>query len=237
MRNTKNMHEKINCPVCGLPHVASNMVSGLLVRPEIVALIKKDHPDWTPKEAICKSDLNHYRALLIEATLEEQHGELSELDRQVIEDIRNLEIASQNINENYQESTAFGDRISDKIASFGGSWTFIISFLVIIVIWIGVNVFLLLSPFDAYPFILLNLLLSCVAALQAPVIMMSQNRQETKDRLRAEQDYRINLKAELEIRALHEKLDYILLQQWERILDIQQVQIEILDELTQRNEE
>jgi len=100
------------------------------------------------------------------------------------------------------------------------------------VIWIALNsVLLLRRPFDPYPFILLNLVLSCLAAIQAPVIMMSQNRQESKDRLRSQHDYRVNLKAELEIRQLHDKIDHLLSHQWERLVEIQQIQIDLLSEL------
>ena len=119
-----------------------------------------------------------------------------------------------------------------RSAQFGGSWAFIISFGVVLVVWITINSGLLLNrPFDPYPFILLNLILSCIAALQAPVIMMSQNRQEAKDRIRGEHDYMVNLKAELEIRNLHEKMDYLVVQQGVRLMEIQQIQIELLEEL------
>lgn len=111
------------------------------------------------------------------------------------------------------KSSTFGERLSDKIAAFGGSWTFIITFLSFILLWIVVNVFWFMnSGFDPYPFILLNLILSCVAALQAPVIMMSQNRQEARDRERAKDDYEINMKAEKEIKELHKKFDIIIKQ-------------------------
>lgn len=136
------------------------------------------------------------------------------------------------IDADFEQELSFGARLADGIASFGGSWAFIIVFGVFIMLWITVNVLALLwKPPDPYPFILLNLILSCLAALQAPVIMMSQNRQEAKDRLRSEHDYRVNLKAELEIRQLHEKIDHLLLHQWERLAEIQQVQIELLNEV------
>jgi uncharacterized membrane protein len=123
--------------------------------------------------------------------------------------------------------------MADRLASFGGSWTFLIIFASILLIWISLNSFLLLKrPFDPYPFILLNLVLSCLAAIQAPVIMMSQNRVEVKDRLRSQHDYRVNLKAELEIRQLHDKIDHLLSHQWERLVEIQQIQIDLLSELT-----
>ncbi len=126
----------------------------------------------------------------------------------------------------------YGQKIADKVASFGGSWTFIISFFGFILIWILINVILFLNKgFDPYPFILLNLLLSCLAALQAPVIMMSQNRQEEKDRERAKKDYLINLKSELEIRLLDEKLDHLLMHQQEELIEIQKIQIEMMNDI------
>jgi len=121
-----------------------------------------------------------------------------------------------------------GERLADRIAVFGGSWTFIIVFLMVILAWVILNTIMLTRPYDAYPFILLNLILSCVAALQAPVIMMSQNRKEAKDRQRAENDYLINLKAEVEIRSLHQKMDLSLVDQFKHLCDIQQKQIQIL---------
>jgi uncharacterized membrane protein len=121
------------------------------------------------------------------------------------------------------------------MAEFGGSWGFVIFFLSLIFIWIIINTYLLVvNPYDPYPYILLNLILSCVAALQAPVIMMSQNRQEARDRMRSEQDYRVNLKAELQIRLLNEKIDHLLTRQWQRLMEIQDIQMELMEELAQR---
>ena len=126
----------------------------------------------------------------------------------------------------------FWERMSDKLAMVGGSWRFILGFAVVIGIWVAVNTIALLRhPFDPYPYILLNLVLSCLAAIQAPVIMMSQNRQDAKDRLRSEHDYQLNLKAELEIRHLNEKMDLLLTTQWRRLLEIQRIQMEVLEEL------
>ena len=125
-----------------------------------------------------------------------------------------------------------GQRMADKIAVFGGSWTFIIAFFSFILIWIMVNIwFLAIKPFDPYPFILLNLILSCLAAMQAPIIMMSQNRQDQKDRKRGENDYKINLKAELEIKLISEKIDHLLVHQNKKLLEIQEVQTDYLEDL------
>ncbi|MFD2967255.1 DUF1003 domain-containing protein [Sphingobacterium bambusae] len=134
-----------------------------------------------------------------------------------------------------KEVLSRGQQISDKVARFGGSWKFIIMFTIILAVWILINTLTdKKDQFDPYPFILMNLLLSCVAALQAPVIMMSQNRQEEKDRQRGENDYLVNLKAELEIRSLHEKLDILLEEQIKELLEAQVAQVKLLKELSTR---
>ncbi|MFZ1296603.1 MAG: DUF1003 domain-containing protein, partial [Saprospiraceae bacterium] len=125
-----------------------------------------------------------------------------------------------------------GQRLADLVASFGGSWTFILTFFGFIAIWIVINIFWFKNQqFDPYPFILLNLILSCIASLQAPIIMMSQNRQEEKDRERSKKDYMINLKSELEIRMLHEKLDHLILHQQRELIEIQKLQIEMMNDI------
>ena len=142
-----------------------------------------------------------------------------------------------NVETEFEQESSFGERLSDKLASFGGSWTFLILFGSILLAWITLNsIALLAKPFDPYPYILLNLVLSCLAAIQAPVIMMSQNRQEDKDRLRSQHDYQVNLKAELEIRHLHEKIDHLLSRQWERLVEIQQIQIDLMSEISRIRE-
>ncbi len=149
--------------------------------------------------------------------------------------INNNSILTENIEPEISSKLTLGERLSDRIAEFGGSWTFITCFFLFLLIWMAINVFVLTQkPFDPYPFILLNLLLSCIAAIQAPIIMMSQNRQEKKDRIRAEQDYKVNLKAELEIQLLNEKIDHLLIQQNKKLLEIQEVQIDYLEDLLKR---
>ena len=143
---------------------------------------------------------------------------------------------SWNINKEFDSSLTLGERLADGLAKFGGSWSFLIIFMAMLVIWMGINIFVPQGkPFDPYPFILLNLVLSCLAAVQAPVIMMSQNRQEAKDRLRAEHDYEINRKAEIEIRKLHERMDHLLMHQWQHLMDIQQLQVNMMEEINQRS--
>ncbi len=153
------------------------------------------------------------------------------MDRQVVDALAAHQIVTQNVAEDATGRRTLGDRVADRVASFGGSWTFILGFVGVLVLWIAVNLaHVFRQPFDPYPFILLNLVLSSLAALQAPVIMMSQRRQELKDRMRAENDYRVNLKAELEIRQLHEKIDHQLAHQWEKLAELQKIQIDLLEE-------
>lgn len=218
------------CTVCGKPFDRGALMGVHDIRPGISDLIAADHPDWAAAGMICKPDLARYRRLYVEAMLADERGEIGALEHQVLDSIE----AGQTVSRPpvTAEPATFGQKMADRVASFGGSWTFILTFLAVLTLWIAVNaVGLLRPPFDPYPFILLNLVLSCVAALQAPVIMMSQGRKEEKDRARAESDYRVNLKAELEIRQLHDKIDHQLARQWERLAEMQQIQIEILEEM------
>ena len=205
------------------------------LRPALQAFIRTSSPESVRDGSIGEQDLNRLRMEYVAGVLQEELGELSTLDQQVIESMRERELLSANIDAEFERRLSLGEWCADKIAQFGGSWKFIIIFGVILITWIATNGFLLANRgFDPYPFILLNLVLSCIAALQAPIIMMSQNRTEERDRLRAENDYKINLKAELEIRHLHEKLDHLLRSQYSRLFEIQQIQIELLEELTQK---
>ena len=139
------------------------------------------------------------------------------------------------LEERLQGDRTMSQRLADRVAEIGGSWPFVGAFGAVLVAWIGLNSWLLQTKaFDPYPYILLNLVLSCLAAVQAPIIMMSQNRASARDRIRAEEDYKINLKAELEIHALHDKIDHLLHVQWERMTEIQQTQLEVLRELSER---
>ena len=225
----------LTCTVCTSDKPEGDLVPASLVREGVAKLIRQEHPDFSRDSLICREDLRRYRGRYVARLLEADKGELDALEREVVASIAAQEVASENVNESFGERLTAGQRVADAVAAFGGSWRFILGFLSFLLLWILVNsLVLLLRPFDPYPFILLNLILSCLAALQAPVIMMSQNRQEAKDRLRAENDYRTNLKAELEVRLLHEKLDHLLTSQWGRLLEIQEVQIELLEEVRQK---
>lgn len=164
--------------------------------------------------------------------LNEEDGQLRKLHQIVADTLREQELITQNLLNPPQEMLSRGQRVADKVAQFGGSWTFIINFGIIIIAWISFNILVATQDkFDPYPFILLNLVLSCLAALQAPIIMMSQNRQEEKDRKRAENDYLVNLKAEIEVRHLHEKLDLLMQEQFQNLMKIQKRQVEMLEVL------
>jgi uncharacterized membrane protein len=164
--------------------------------------------------------------------LEDERGELSRLDHEVLQSLKEQETVTENLNLEFEKDLTTGQYVADRVAGFGGSWTFIIIFFLVLVAWMAANsLFLMAKAFDPYPFILLNLVLSCLAAIQAPIIMMSQNRLEARDRLRSEQDYQVNLKAELEIRHLHEKLDVLLKHQWHKLLEVQQIQLDLMREV------
>jgi uncharacterized membrane protein len=177
-------------------------------------------------------ELNHYRRQYLSSLITQETGEIDALDKDVMEAIRNNSVLSENIEEAIEENFTLGQRLADKIATFGGSWTFIIIFFVFILAWMGINIWILVTKsFDPFPFILLNLILSCLAAIQAPIIMMSQNRKEQKDRLRGENDYKINLKAEIEIKLLGEKIDHMIVHQNKKLLEIQEIQTDYLEDL------
>lgn len=212
-------------------------VSAKTIRHSILNLIQKDHPHFSHDSTLSRSELSQYREKNISGYLNKEIGELSDMEKTVLTSLTDNTTLSDKIDGDDLQNLTFGQRIADKVALFGGSWTFIISFGVFIFIWISLNIFWLVNKgFDPYPFILLNLILSCLAALQAPVIMMSQNRQEEKDRDRAKKDYMINLKSELEIRTLHEKVDHFIMDQQQELLEIQKSQINLLNDILKNTE-
>lgn len=206
---------------------------GEYIRTGVLKLIQKDHPEFDKNSWISTGELNKYRKNYLTHLIKRESGELNKIENEVVASIANNKILSQNIESDIQEKFTIGQRVADKIATFGGSWTFLTLFFLFILLWMAVNIFILVTkPFDPFPFILLNLILSCLAAVQAPVIMMSQNRKEAKDRMRSEHDYQVNLKAELEIRLLHEKLDHLMIHQNKRLLEIQELQTDYLQDIS-----
>lgn len=219
------------CAITGVEMARKNLVLLDSLRPTLVEHIRRDFPDLEDHSLVSVKELARYRTRYVEEILREEHGEYSDLDREVAESIARQETIAENIEDDFAEHRTLGERLSDGLASFGGSWAFLISFFSILIVWMAINAIIgAANAFDPYPFILLNLVLSCLAAIQAPIIMMSQKRQEEKDRLRSSNDYQVNLKAELEIRHLHEKMDHLITKQWQRLAEIQQVQLELLQD-------
>jgi uncharacterized membrane protein len=168
---------------------------------------------------------------MLTGLLKTEDEQLKKLNDIVVKAINEEKILSQKLKEFEEVNPPFSSKVADKVASFGGSWKFILAFGFFMIVWIVVNVYFLSRPFDPFPFILLNLLLSTIAALQAPIIMMSQNRKEEKDRQRSMNDYLINLKAEIEIRNVHEKLDLLIAEQMKTLFDIQKAQMDMMEDI------
>lgn len=224
--------KNVFCQISKKEVSASDAHRGETLRPSLFNVIKKDHDDFTYDSYISNEELNKYRNKQLAQIINEETGELNSLESEVVNAISSNKVLSENIEDDLEETLTVGQRLADHIAVFGGSWTFIIAFFSFIIFWIGINIwFLSTKQFDPYPFILLNLILSCLAAIQAPIIMMSQNRQEHKDRIRSEHDYKINLKAELEIKLLNEKMDHLLIHQSKRLMEIQQIQADYLEDI------
>jgi uncharacterized membrane protein len=226
--------DKNSCVVCKKTFATADLVQFSAVRNIISEIIQRDFPEWSDGCYICKSDMTAYRTKEVQIIIEKEVGELSNLEKEVLESLQRHELLASNTDQEFEKERAFGEKLSDKLAVFGGSWKFLIIFSFFLLCWIVMNSLVMFwRPVDPYPFILLNLFLSCLAAVQAPIIMMSQNRQEEKDRLRSQHDYQVNLKAELEIRLIHEKLDHLLLKQWQRLMEIQASQIEEIGDIKQ----
>ncbi len=215
--------------ISGKEFSIDGMVKAKTIRKSIFDFIKKEHNLFDENAKLSIDELNFYRQRFISEKLVNEVGELNDLKKQVVDSISKSELISDESLKSDTKKDNLGEKIADKVADFGGSWTFILSFVFFLLLWIGVNAFIFMNKgFDPYPFILLNLILSCVAALQAPIIMMSQNRQEAKDRERAKNDYMVNLKSELEIRILHEKIDHLIMHQQQELMEIQKVQTELM---------
>jgi uncharacterized membrane protein len=223
------------CGICGKTKPAEELFPASFLRPKLDALIRVQKPSWSEEDHICSGCLNRVRTEYVREQMEKDRGELSALEQEVVKSIHDDLIVADDLNREFEENLSFGDRLADRVAEFGGSWKFIILFFVVMAVWILANsIYFLWHPWDPYPYILFNLILSMLAAIQAPIIMMSQNRQETRDRMRAENDYQVNLKAEIEIRGLSEKMDQLVHNQWSRLLEIQQIQMEMLEDLAQK---
>ena len=220
--------------ISGKKFPISEIVSGKSVRNGVLKEIRREHAGFDEHSRIASSELNYYRQLYVQNLLAKEVGTITELEQTVLNNINQNHLIADEASE-IKNPLSRGQRWADRIAAFGGSWKFIGLFGIFLIMWMIFNMLTLHGKgFDPYPFILLNLILSCLAAIQAPVIMMSQNRQEEKDRERAKNDYMVNLKSELEIRLLHEKMDHLILNEQESLLEIQQIQVEMMNELLKK---
>lgn len=215
------------CVICKNNFPRNKVTPVPIIRDSIFKLIKDSVPEIDINDYVCFQDLNEFRKKYFEKVIQDDKGELDVIEKAVINALQERDTISTNLNDD-QDSTTFGEKISDKIAEFGGSWTFILSFLMFLSSWVVWNT-ITQKIFDPYPYILLNLFLSMIAAIQAPIIMMSQNRQAARDRKRQEEDYKVNLKSEIDIRMMNEKMDKLISHQWQRLLEIQEMQMELMN--------
>jgi uncharacterized membrane protein len=223
------------CQICKEYKNRNEVVPAELISDSVVEVIKKAYPQWSSAGYICRSDLDRFRVEYVGEVLEKEKDELAFLEEHVTQSMKDHALLPKNINLEFERQLTFGERLSDKFADFAGSWTFIIIFTGIMFVWIIINAFVfVIRPFDPYPFIFLNLVLSALAAIQAPIIIMSQNRQETRDRLYAEHDYQVNMNTEMEIHQLHKKIDHLLINQGQRLLQIQKIQVELMEDLIRK---
>lgn len=220
------------CALCDHTGRRTDFVRAESVRGQEAERIAREHPGaWPGSGLVCRSCLKRERIQYVLERLEQERGELSAVEAEVARRAGEHVAIAENLEREFERQATRGQRIADAVARVGGSWPFVIGFLIVLALWIALNAALAARAFDPYPFILLNLVLSCLAALQAPIIMMSQKRQAAKDRLDASHDYEVNLKAELEIRVLQETLDELREHRWAELVAQQQEQIRLLTAL------
>ena len=231
-----NHTREATCCLCGKTFPRRSMLANAAVRPQVAAHIAHSFPErWTEAGRICRTCLSRERLHYVTARLTEEKGTLSGVEEEVAKKAGMHLTIARDIDAQFQASTTYGQRAADTVARVGGSWAFVLTFLFLLGVWMAINTFALRSgAFDPYPYILLNLVLSCLAALQAPIIMMSQNRAGERDRVESTHDYETDLKAEIEIASLHDKVDHLLHAQWERMVELQEMQMELLTELTKQ---
>lgn len=225
------------CQLCSKEMPRGLLVAAEALRPGLFEHIAAQHPDlWHESSMICKACLAQERLHFALDRLEQERGELTSIEEEIARKASRHESLAANVERLFETEATLGQRLADRVAAVGGSWPFVAVFFVLLLLWAALNSVLLGSrAFDPYPYILLNLGLSCLAAVQAPIIMMSQNRVAARDRLQANQDFRINLKAELEIASLHEKVDHLLHSQWQHMVELQELQLDLLNELSSRS--
>ena len=222
--------EQVCCQICKNNFSKQALIHAKFLRPSLQKIAESLSNEFGSESYICLEDLKKIRNKRIENTVDKLGLLNQTIKENVINSIKQEKIVTENVDQALNENLSLGEKASDKMAKFGGSWYFIAIFSGFILVWMLWNYQEKLA-FDPYPFIFLNLFLSCIAAFQAPIIMMSQNRQSDKDRRRDIADFQVNLKAELEILQLHQKLDLFFQEEWNKLLEIQKVQLEIAEEI------
>jgi uncharacterized membrane protein len=231
-----NHVQTYECALCGYRGRREQFFRADTIRGQLAQHIATHHPDrWPGTGRICRRCMNRERIEYVQTRLRQERGALSSVEANVAEKAGQHLVIARDIDEQVRRNTTRGQRAADAVARVGGSWAFVSGFVAFLIAWMALNTMLLRrASFDPYPYILLNLVLSCLAAIQAPIIMMSQNRQAERDRLESVHDYETDLKAELEIASLHDKMDHLLHTQWERMVELQEMQLELLQEVAAR---
>ncbi len=223
------------CQITGKRHRLSELVPGTTVRKSLQEAIRRTYANWDEDKYISINALNQFRLNHVRELLQKESDATYSLEQEVINSLNQHTPVSKNVEEDFEETLSLGDKLADRLTETCGSWPFIVGFFLFLAGWVALNTSVLFfNTFDPYPFIFLNLILSCLAAIQAPIIMMSQNRQAAKDRAQSEHDYQVNLKAELEIQMLNEKMDHSLVHFSQILLEIQQIQTEFLEEISHK---
>jgi uncharacterized membrane protein len=217
------------CQICQRDFATKNVLPASVIRSSLLPYLKPASGEWNPEGFVCEEDLNRARRAFYQELIDAEKGDLSQVQASVVKALQEHEVLTSQLS-NETDDRSRGEKLSDQLAEFGGSWKFFILFTATISVWIWLNAHAHV-PYDPFPFILLNLALSCVAALQAPIIMMSQSRQAKRDRKQNELDFKVNLKSEVEIRMLNEKVDRLISHQWQRLLQIQELQLDLMNEL------
>ena len=233
MTDQLQQHDQLQCIICKKYFNSEETTPLATIRESLLKVIRKYDNSSSDDHYICQADFNKVRREYFKQLISEEKGDLSEVETAVVDALEEHDVVSRNSFLSNKVAHTFGERLSDKIAEFGGSWTFIMIFGLALAIWVVWNSASNVR-FDPYPYILLNLFLSCLASIQAPIIMMSQNRQQANDRIHQQQDYKVNLKSEVEIRVLNEKIDKLISHQWQRLLEIQEMQMDFMEELTNK---
>jgi len=210
---------RFTCVICGKEKPVRDIVRLDVVRPSLLDRIKETHPDLPAEGFICIDDLDHFRSAYVGELLRSERGELTNLEQEVVQSLADHETLAENIQAEFEGHRTFGERLSDHLATFGGSWSFLIIFGAVLVVWMAFNAITVgKDQFDPYPFILLNLLFSTQAAYAAPIIMMSQNRAAQRDRYQADADFRTNVESKKEIEEVQKHLSSIEVEKLDKIL-------------------